>query len=455
MEKQNNADELGVGKIGRLLLQYSIPAIIATAAASLYNIIDRIFIGQGVGPLAISGLALTFPLMNLAAAFGALVGIGASTMVSIRLGQKRHTDAAMTLANALMLNIVISIVYSIIMLIFLDNVLSVIGASPNTIQYAREFMQIILIGNVFTHIYMGMNNIMRSSGYPRKAMITTLITVAVNLVLAPLFIFVFKWGIRGAATATVCAQFIGTVMVLTHFMRKEHLVHFVPGYFKFKKKIVIDIFSIGMSNFMMLICATLIIVLLNRSLGVYGGDYAIGAYGIVNSILSIFVMVVIGLNQGMQPIAGYNFGAKQFPRVMKVYKYTIIAGTCITVLGFILGETIPHLLSRAFTTNDELVDMAVIGIRITVMMFPVVGFQVVTSSFFQSIAKAKISILLSLSRQVLFLIPALIILPKIFGLNGVWYSIPAADLSASVVTLIVLNWQLKKMRKTHYLVTNE
>ncbi|MDP4116712.1 MAG: MATE family efflux transporter [Bacteroidota bacterium] len=455
MEKQNNADELGVGKIGRLLLQYSIPAIIATAAASLYNIIDRIFIGQGVGPLAISGLALTFPLMNLAAAFGALVGIGASTMVSIRLGQKRHTDAAMTLANALMLNIVISIVYSIIMLIFLDNVLSVIGASPNTIQYAREFMQIILIGNVFTHIYMGMNNIMRSSGYPRKAMITTLITVAVNLVLAPLFIFVFKWGIRGAATATVCAQFVGTVMVLAHFIKKEHLVHFVPGYFKFKKKIVIDIFSIGMSNFMMLICATLIIVLLNRSLGVYGGDYAIGAYGIVNSILSIFVMVVIGLNQGMQPIAGYNFGAKQFPRVMKVYKYTIIAGTCITVLGFILGETIPHLLSRAFTTNDELVDMAVIGIRITVMMFPVVGFQVVTSSFFQSIAKAKISILLSLSRQVLFLSPALIILPKIFGLNGVWYSIPAADLSASVVTLIVLNWQLKKMRKTHYLVTNE
>lgn len=449
MEKQNNSDELGSGKIGKLLLQYSVPAIVATAAASLYNIIDRIFIGQGVGPLAISGLALTFPLMNLAASFGALIGVGASTMVSIRLGQKRNEDAAMILGNAVLLNLVISISYSIIMLIFLDATLNIIGASPNTIKYAREFMQIILAGNVFTHLYLGLNSIMRSSGYPRRAMNTTLMTVGVNLLLAPVFIFIFKWGIRGAAAATVCAQFTGTLITVLHFVKKEHEVHFIKGYFKFKKKVVLDIFSIGMSNFLMLICATLIVVLLNRSLGQYGGDYAIGAYGIVNSILSIFVMIVIGLNQGMQPVAGYNFGAKQFQRVMRVYKLAVISGVSITVTGFLLGEFFPHFLARGFTTNSDLIDMAANGIRLTIMMFPVVGFQVVTTSFFQSIAKAKISILLSLSRQVIFLIPALVILPRIFGLNGVWLSIPAGDFLASVVTMFVLNWQLKKMKQAH------
>lgn len=441
---ENATNILATGHIGQLLIQYSVPAIIATAAQSVYNIIDRVFIGHAVGPMAISGLAVTLPMMNLAAAFGAMVGVGAATLVSIRLGQRNQRGANSILGNTLFLNIVLSISYSILCFIFLDKILFCMGASKQTVFYARQFMQIILLGNVFTHVYMGLNNVMRASGYPRKAMITTLLTVGVNLLLAPLFIFVFRWGIRGAALATVCAQIVGTVWAFLHFTRKDHAVRFYPGCFKPELKIIREIFSIGLPSFMILFCASFIAVLENLRLTQYGGDYAIGAFGIINALANLFVMIGVGVNMGMQPIVGYNFGACQFNRAIRTFWFAVGASTCITTLGFLLAEIFPRAVAGAFTSDAELIRQAVRGMRIFFILFPVVGFQMVTSSFFQSIGKAKISIILSISRQILFLIPFLIILPLFWGLNGVWMAGPAADCTATMVTFFVLTTQLHK-----------
>ena len=446
MLDRKTADDLGTGKIGGLLLQYSIPAIIAMVAASLYNIIDRVFIGQGVGALAISGLAITLPIMNLAVAFGAWIGIGASAMVSIRLGEKRGDEANLILGNALVLNVIISLVFSAVFLVCLDRILFLFGASRDTLPYAREFMQIILIGNIFTHIYWGLNSIMRSSGYPRKAMVTTLVTIGINLALAPLFIFVFRWGIRGAALATVLSQVVGTVWVVFHFMNAKSQVRFERGRMGLRADIVRDILSVGMPSFLLHFCACFIIILLNLRLVMYGGDYAVGAFGIINSIVMFFIMVVIGLNQGMQPIVGYNYGARQGDRVFKAFRLTAVAATCVTAAGFLMGEIMPGLIARAFTTHRELIDLSVTGMRMALVMFPLVGFQMVTSNLFQSIGKAKISIFLSLSRQVLFLIPLLFLLSRAFGLEGVWLALPVSDVLAFLLTLIVLKMHAGKIR---------
>jgi putative MATE family efflux protein len=443
---RGNANDLGEEKVGKLLLQYSLPAIIATAAASLYNIIDRIFIGQGVGPLAISGLALTFPLMNITAAFGSMVGVGAGATVSIRLGQHDRKGATLILGNAVMLNLIFGISIGLLAFIFLEPILYALGASKDTLPYAKEFMQVILIGNVFAHIYLGLNNIIRASGYPGKAMVITLVTVAVNLVLAPIFIFVFKWGIRGAALATVIAQFIGTINAVFHFTKIDSFVRFLPGYMKLKKKIIGEIISIGMSNFLMLIFGSLVISIFNLSLRKYGGDFAIGAFGILSSIAMLAAMVVIGFNQGMQPIVGYNYGAQKIPRLIRAFKLTVFAATCVTTFMFLLAEIFPRFIASAFTNNEELINLAVMGMRLNLMVFPIVGFQIVTASFFQSIGKAKVSIFLSLTRQVLFLIPALFIMPHFLQLKGVWLAGPVADFSSSLLTLIVLYWQLKKIK---------
>lgn len=443
---KESTSNLGVEKIGKLLLQYSVPAIVATAAASIYNIIDRIFIGQGVGALAISGLAITFPLMNITAAFGAMVGVGASSMVSIRLGQNNKQSATQILGNALMLNVILGIAVSIITLIFLDPILFALGASDNTLSYAKEFMEIILLGNVFCQVYLGLNSIMRASGYPTKAMITSLVTVVINAILAPLFIFVFKWGIRGAALATVCAQIAGSLLVILHFTRKNSFLRFLPGCLKLKIEIIKDIISIGMSNFLMLIAGSAVISIINLSLSKYGGDYAVGAYGIINSIGNLGVMIVIGFNQGMQPIVGYNYGACNIARVIRAFRLTILFATCVTSCLFLLAEIFPSAIASAFTTDNKLIELTTIGMRLNLLMFSIVGFQMVTSNFFQSIGKAKISIFLSVSRQVLFLIPALLILPHFFGLNGVWLGSPTADITSSILTFIVLKWQIKKIK---------
>ncbi|NLV18954.1 MAG: MATE family efflux transporter [Bacteroidetes bacterium] len=447
---KGSADDLRNEKLGKLLLSYSLPAIIATSAASLYNITDRIFIGQGVGPLAISGLALTFPLMNITAAFGAMVGVGASAMVSIRLGQHDRRGATQILGNAVMLNIILGISVGLIALIFLEPLLYALGASIDTFPYAREYMQVVLAGTVFTHLYLGMNNIMRASGYPSKAMVTTLITVGVNLILDPFFIFFLGWGIRGAAIATVLSQIAGTITVVVHFVKGKSFVHFLPGYMKLKKLIIGDIISIGMSNFLMLIAGSIVITLINISLGRYGGDLAVGAFGIVYSITNLAAMVVVGLNQGMQPIVGYNYGALKTERVLKAFKMTVFAATAVTSFMFLFAEIFPGMIARAFTKSPDLIGLTVRGMRLNLMVFPIVGFQMVTSSFFQSIGKARFSIFLSLTRQVLFLIPALLILPRFIGLDGVWLGGPVSDFSSSLLTLFVLKWQIGILKKRQF-----
>ncbi len=448
MTTQNGtANELGTESIRKLLTQYSIPAIIAMTASSLYNMIDRIYIGHGVGALAISGLALTFPLMNLAAAFGSLVGVGASTLISVRLGQKDYQTAKHVLGNVLILNIIIGLAIGAIALIFLDPILYFFGASEHTIDYARDFMHIILLGNVFTHMYLGLNAILRSSGHPKEAMYATINTVIINLVLAPVFIYVFHWGIQGAALATVIAQIISLIWQFKLLSNKNELIHFQRGIYKLKSNIVKNIIAIGMSPFLMNITACFIVILINQGLQRHGGDLSIGAYGIVNSVAFFFIMIVMGLNQGMQPIVGYNYGALQFERVIRTLKLTIIGATCITTAGFLIGELCPHLITSMFTTDKELIDLSAKGMRILVICFPIIGFQMVVTNFFQSLGMARKSIFLSLTRQLLFLLPGLIILPPIFGVDGVWSSMPIADFLASLVAFIMLRNHKNKVRR--------
>ncbi|MBE6287711.1 MAG: MATE family efflux transporter [Mediterranea massiliensis] len=442
---------LGTENIGKLLMQYAIPAIIAMTASSLYNMVDSIFIGHGVGPMAISGLALTFPLMNLSAAFGAMVGVGASTLISVKLGQKDYDTAQRVLGNVFVLNVILGLIFTIVVLAFLEPILYFFGGSAETVAYASDYMEIILLGNIVTHMYLGLNAVLRSAGHPQKAMYATIATVIINTILDPLFIYGFDWGIRGAAIATVIAQTISLVWQLKIFSDKEELLHFTKGVFRLKRKIVFDMLAIGMSPFMMNTAACLIVILINQGLKRYGGDFAVGAYGIVNRLVFIVVMIVMGLNQGMQPIAGYNYGARQIERVNKVLKITILYATLVTTTAFLVGMFCPRLMAGIFTADEELTTIASEGLRITVLVFPIVGFQMVTSNFFQSIGMAGKAILLSLSRQVLILIPCLLILPNYWGLNGVWYSLPISDFLASLVAGFLLIQQFRQFRKQNNL----
>ena len=446
MAKENSPLVLGTERIGKLLTQYAIPAIIAMTASSLYNMADSIFIGHGVGPLAISGLALTFPLMNLAAAFGSLVGVGASTLVSVKLGQKDYEGANRVLGNVLVLNVLLGVAFTFVFLFLLDPILYFFGASENTISYARDYMQIILYGNVVTHMYLGLNDVLRSSGFPKLAMYATLASVVINCILNPIFIFGFGWGIKGSAWATVISQVISLTGQMIHFSRPTQLLHFKKGIYKLKKEIVKGILYIGMSPFLMNLCSCLIVILINRGLKEYGGDMAIGAYGIVNRIIFLFVMIIMGFNQGMQPIAGYNFGARLYPRVTEVTKLTMKWAIGVATTGFLLCQLFPTLIVNMFTTDDELVKAAVFGLHIVFAVFPIVGFQMVATNFFLSIGMSKKAIFLSLTRQLLFLIPCLIILPRFFGTLGVWISMPVADTIATVVTAIVLVNQFRKFK---------
>ncbi|MGP1623142.1 MATE family efflux transporter [Bacteroides heparinolyticus] len=446
MAGQRTPTALGTESIGRLLMQYAVPAIIAMTASSLYNMVDSIFIGRGVGTMAISGLALTFPLMNLSAAFGSLVGVGASTLISVRLGQKDYDTAQRVLGNVFVLNILLGVVFMVVMLAFLDPILYFFGGSDQTVDYARDYMQVILIGNIVTHLYFGLNAVLRSSGHPQKAMYATVATVVVNTILDPLFIYGFDWGIRGAAIATVMAQLLSLVWQLKQFSNKEDLLHFHRGIFKLKRKIVFDSLSIGMSPFLMNLAVCFIVILINQGLKKHGGDLAIGAYGIVNRLVFIVVMIVMGLNQGMQPIAGYNFGARQYERVNKVLKLTIAYATGVASFGFLVGMLVPDVVVGIFTSDAELIELAARGLRIVVMFFPVIGFQMVTSNFFQSIGIAGKAIFLSLTRQLLILLPCLLVLPRFFGVEGVWYSMPVSDLLASLIALAMLLAQFRKFK---------
>ena len=437
---------LGTQNIPQLLRQYAIPSIIAMTASSLYNMVDSIFIGQGVGALAISGLAVTFPLMNLAAAFGMLVGVGGATLISVRLGQKDYKTAERILGNVLLLNVVIGVCFSLITLPFLDPILYFFGASENTISYARDYMEVILAGNVISHLYLGLNAVLRSSGHPKKSMYATIFTVVLNTILDPIFIFVFDWGIRGVAVATILSQTLALLWQGYVFTDKKEVLHFYLEIFRVKRKIIADVLSIGLSPFLMQTAACFIVILINNSLLTHGGDLAIGAFGIVNRISFLFLMITFGLNQGMQPIAGYNFGAHQMKRVESVYRLTVLWATIITTSGFFVAMIMPRAVVGIFTSDEKLIELAVYGLRIVMATFPIIGFQIVTTNFFQSIGMVGKSIALSLTRQVIFLIPALLFLPSVWGITGVWVSIPLADVMATAMATYLITKQIRKFK---------
>ncbi|MBQ7442381.1 MAG: MATE family efflux transporter [Bacteroidaceae bacterium] len=438
--------ELGTKPIGTLLLEYAVPAIIAMTASSIYNMVDSIFIGQGVGPMAIAGLAITFPLMNLSAAFGAMVGVGTATMISVRLGQKNRDDAQLFFGNSVTLNVVLGVVFMVVCLAALDPILRFFGASPQTLPYAREYMQWILYGNVFTHLYFGLNAVLRSAGHPRTAMMATILTVAVNTVLDPLFIYGLHLGIRGAAIATVIAQCVALGWQLWIFSRPTEVVHFRRDTFRLRARTVAGTLSIGLSPFLMNACSCLVVLLINRGMVEYGGDLAVGAYGIDNRVLFFFAMVVMGFNQGMQPIAGYNYGAALHHRVREVLYRTIAYATAVMTTGFVVCELWAEHIVGAFTTDPELIAIAARGMRIDMALFPIIGFQMVTGNFFQSIGQAGKSIYLSLTRQLIFLVPALLVLPRFFGLDGVWLSLPVSDALASINAAVLLALQVREFK---------
>lgn len=444
MSAESTSHVLETKPVGKLLLQYSIPAIIGMTVTSLYNIIDSVFIGHGVGPLAISGLAITFPLMNLIIAFCTLVGIGGATISSIYLGQKDIEKTTSVLGNVFLLCVILGFCFGALALVFLEPTLRFFGASDATMPYARDFMQVIVMATPVSFTFIGLNNLMRASGYPKKAMLSSLLTVFVNIILAPVFIFHFNWGIRGAAFATVLAQASGLIWILAHFLNKNSTVHFKAGIFHLKKRVILSIFSIGMSPFLMNVCASTVVIILNNSFQRYGGDLAIGAYGIVNRVLTLFIMIEIGLTQGMQPVVGYNYGALLFDRVRKVLRYAMITGVSITTFGFVMSQLFPGLIVGMFTDNHELTELSKFGLRVTCLMFPLVGCQIIITNFFQSIGKAKVSIFLSLSRQLLFLIPFLLILPRFWGIAGVWGSMPMADSISFIIAVATLIYFSKK-----------
>ena len=449
--KTKNFNELGEKGVGRLLWQYALPAIMAMTASSLYNIVDGIFIGQGVGDAAIMGLALTTPLMALTAAFGTMVGVGGSTLMSIRLGQRDHRTAKHILGNVVIMNGLMGIALSVVLFLFLAPILRFFGASDITLPYAYDFMTVILLGNVFTHLYLGLNALLRSTGRPQLAMYATLGTVAINLILAPIFIFILDMGIAGAAWATVLAQLVMLLWEIKLFQDKDHLVYFTREVMHLEKRIVRESLVIGLPQFFVNVCACLVAIVVTRSMSQYGGDVSVGAFGICNRLAMFVVLIVIGLNQGMQPIAGYNFGAKRNDRLISVVKLTAAVATCVTTSGFLVGVFFAEPCVALFAKDaPELIEAASHGLRISTMCFPVIGVQIVSTAFFQSIGLAQRSIFLSLTRQMIILVPALLILPHFFEVpsDGVWYAMPLSDLLSTILSVILLYLQMKKLRLT-------
>lgn len=448
--KTNQFNVLAEKPVGSLLMQYAIPAIVAMAASSVYNIIDGIFIGQDVGAEAIMGLALTGPLMSLTAAFGAMVGVGAATLMSVKLGQKDYGTAQKILGNVVIMNLTLGIVLGLLLLVFINPILRFFGASDVTLPYARNFMSIILVGNVVTHMYLGLNALLRSTNRPQKAMCATIGTVVLNCILAPIFIFVLGWGIRGAATATIMAQMIMLTWQLRLFSNKDELIHLSRSIIKLDVKIVKESLLVGLPQFLINLCACLVAAMMTRSLTTYGGDMAVGAFGICNRFILFIVMVVIGLNQGMQPIAGYNFGARRYDRVLGVLSKALIFGSVITLMGFVIGVFFPTPFVSVFAKDSpQLIKLSAHALSCMVMMFPIVGIQIVSTAFFQSIGYAPKSIFLSLTRQLIFLVPAIFILPHLYAdpLEGLWHAAPVADGLASVLAITLLVLQVKKFKK--------
>ena len=446
MDNKQATLELGTKPVGKLLTQYALPAIVAMTASSLYNIIDRAFIGQVVGPEAIAGLGITFPFMNLSGAFGAAVGVGASTCISVKLGQRDYKTAQYLLGNTVTLNLIIGFLFMVVCLVFLDPILRFFGASDVTLPYAREFMIVILLGNMVTHMYFGMNAVLRAAGKPRHAMYATLFTVGMNILLVIAFVWWFRWGIRGAALATITSQTMALCWQMWVFSDKKELLHLRKGIYRLKADLVRNIISIGISPFLMNATACIIVIFMNNQFVRYGGDMAVGAYSIANSVAMVLFMFVMGMNQGMQPIVGYNYGAENFDRMFRCLWLTIAATTTILLIGWTISMLFPRQIARVFTTDPTLIEMSARGIKLNMLVFFVVGSQAVITNFFQCIGKVKISIFLSLSRQLFLLLPMAYIFPLWMGLDGVWYSMAASDFGSFAMTIPLLIWYIRKLK---------
>ena len=448
MDNKQAALELGTKPVGQLLTQYALPAIVAMTASSLYNIIDRAMIGQMVGPEAIAGLGITFPFMNLSAAFGAAVGVGASTCISVKLGQKDYKTAEHILGNTVTLNLIIGFLFMAVSLIFLDPILRFFGASDVTLPYAREFMIVILLGNMVTHMYFGMNAVLRAAGKPKHAMYATLFTVACNIVLVVAFVWWLRMGIRGAALATVTSQTLALCWQMHLFSDQKELLHLRRGIYKLKKNLVRNIIAIGVSPFLMQTTSCVIVIFMNNQFVRYGGDMAVGAYSIANSMVMVFFMFVMGMTQGMQPIVGYNYGAEKYDRMFRCLWLTIAVATAILLVGWSLSMFFPRQIVRIFTTDPTLLDLSAHGLVLDMLLFFVVGSQAVITNFFQCIGKVKVSIFLSLSRQLLLLLPMAYVFPLFWGLDGVWYSMPLSDFGSFAMTIPLLWWYMKRIRES-------
>lgn len=439
--------ELGSRPVGKLLFKYSIPAVVGMVVQALYNIIDSMVIGHAIDdPNVVAGIAVTFPVMNLATALGMLIGAGSATRISIVLGQKDHRRAQLILGNSVQLTIYIGLAYITVFALFLDKILMLFGASPNTLPYAHEFLMWLLPGMVLMNLTFSYNNVMRATGYPRLAMYTNLLGVAINLVLAPTFLFGFKMGIRGAAIATDIAMLVTAIFVMRHFFRRDSEVHFERGIYRIRRDIIKSIIYIGLSPFLINVAGSVVNAIINNSLLRYGGDNAIAAVVVFNRYVTVFVFIIIGICQGMQPILGYNYGSGNFTRLFSTLKKAAVSATVVTVIGSAVGALFPAAIASMFMQNAAQISCAVVCLRITALMFWIVGYQIVVTNFFQSLGMAAKSVFLSLTRQIIFMIPMLLILPPVWGLNGVWACFPVCDFMSAVVATVFLIVQVKRIR---------
>lgn len=440
----NRSRQLGEEKIGKLLLKFSIPAIIGMLVNALYNIVDRVFVGRGVGSLALSGIAISFPISLVIMAFGMLIGIGATSVISIRLGQRKREEAERIVGNAFILLFGISLIISLLCYLFMDPLLLVFGASSDVLPYAKQYISVLLWGAVFQSIGFGMNNFIRAEGNPRIAMYTMVLGAVLNTILNPIFIFGLHLGVVGSALATVISQFITAIWVLSYFLGNRAMLRLRLRNLKLERILVKDILTIGLSPFSMQLVGSIVTVLLNKSLAGYGGDLSIAAMGIITSVSMLIFMPIFGIGQGAQPILGFNYGARKYDRVKQTLKLSVIGATSVMILGFLMVELFPVALMTLFSKDPELIQIGSNGMRIFLMMLPVIGFQVTAVNYFQATGKPRKSLFLSLSRQLIFLVPMIYILPKFLGLTGVWLAAPVSDLASSVLTAV---WLLKDLKQ--------
>ena len=447
---QKQITELGTASIRSLLLKYAMPGIIAMTAMSLYNMVDSIFIGHGVGALALSGLTVAKPFMDICAAFGTLVGVGASSLVAIKLGEKDYRSANDILANVIILNVILGAIIMVVGLFWLDPILYAFGASDATIAYAREYMEIILLGNILTHIYYGLNSMLRSVGHPRISMYATILAVSLNVILDPIFIFVLDMGVRGAALATILSQLVSVIVELIIFLNPKEVIHFHRGIWRLKRDITMRALGIGTAPFLMHMAACFVVIVLNNQLLRYGGDMEIATFGMTNRFIFFFVMIVMGIQQGMQPIVGYNYGAQLYQRMLRAFKLAVYCATCVMSFLFLFGEIWPEGFIRLFTHDEVLIAQSITPARIMLAVMFAIGFPMITGNFYTSIGMAPKAIFLSLTRQVLFLIPLIIGLPLLFEslgiapIWGVWWSWPISDSLSVITAMIVFNRDMRK-----------